>query len=89
MQSKVCVTYGGYIGAWYSFLFMIHFMNPARRHVSPLVFAGFAVAAVYAIAVGLVMRKKLLLSQLKRFVQTLERLSTNGRRLTLSVSAVP
>jgi hypothetical protein len=58
MQTKVRVTYGDYIGAWCSFLFMIHFMNPAPHHVSPVVFAGFAVAAVYAIAVGLVMRKK-------------------------------
>jgi hypothetical protein len=58
MQTKVRVTYGGYIGAWCSFLFMIHFMNPAPRRVSPVVFAGFAVAAVYAVAVGLVMRKK-------------------------------
>jgi hypothetical protein len=73
MQTKVCVTYGGYIGARCSFLFMIHFMNPDRRHVSPLVFAGFAVAAVYAITVGLVMRKKL-------FAKSAEALRSDPRK---------
>jgi hypothetical protein len=37
---------------------MIHTMNPPQRIVSALVLVAFAVAAVYAIAVGVVMRKK-------------------------------
>jgi putative Mn2+ efflux pump MntP len=52
------VTYSGHIVAWFSFLFMIHAMNPPQRTVSALVLVAFAVAAVYAIAVGFVMRKK-------------------------------
>lgn len=38
---------------------MIQAMNPLQRNVSSLVFVAFATAAVWAIATGFVMRKKL------------------------------
>jgi hypothetical protein len=87
LQTEVWVTYSGFIVAWFCFLFMIQLMNPRQRNVSPLVFVAFT-AAVYAIAVGFVMRKKFLLSQLKRFMMTLKSLSTARGRPTSSVGPV-
>lgn len=59
MQTKLWIVYGGFIVAWFDFLFLIQMMKPARRNVSSLVFVAFAAAAIYAITVGFVMRKKL------------------------------
>jgi hypothetical protein len=58
-QTEVRAVYSGHIVAWLCFLFMIHTMNPPQRNVSAFVLVAFAVAAVYAIAVGFVMRKKI------------------------------
>jgi hypothetical protein len=58
-QTEVWVTYGGYIVAWFCFLFMIQWMNPPQRNVSAFMVVAFAVAAVCAIAAGFVLRKKL------------------------------
>jgi hypothetical protein len=55
-QTEVWVTYGGYIGARFCFLFMIRTMNPPQRTVSALVLAVFAAAAVYAILSGFAKR---------------------------------
>jgi hypothetical protein len=59
MQTELWIGYRGFIVAWFWFFFVIEMMKPARRNVSSLVFVAFAVAAVYAITVGFVMRKKL------------------------------
>jgi hypothetical protein len=59
MQTELWIGYGGFIVAWFSFFFVIEMMKPTRHNVSSLVFVAFAVAAVYAITVGFVMRKKL------------------------------
>ena len=58
-QIELWISYGGFIVAWFWFFLVIEMMKPARRNVSSLVFVAFAVAAVYAITVGFVMRKKL------------------------------
>jgi hypothetical protein len=60
MQTRIWVTYSGFIVSWFCFLFVIRTMNPPRRAVSALVLATFAGAAVYAIVSGFVMRKKFL-----------------------------
>ena len=57
-QTEVWVIYGGHIVAWFCFLLMIYMINPPQRTVSVLVLVAFAVAAVYPIATGFVMRKK-------------------------------
>jgi hypothetical protein len=59
MQTELWISYGGFIVAWFCFFFVIQMMNPVRRNVSSLVFVALAAAAVYAITVGFVMRKKL------------------------------
>jgi putative Mn2+ efflux pump MntP len=73
MQTELWISYGGFIVAWFCFFFVIQMMKPARRNVSSLVFVVFAAAAVYAITVGLVMRKKL-------FAQSAEALSSDPRK---------
>jgi len=58
-QIELWISYGGFIVAWFCFFYMVQMMKPARRDVSLLVFVAFAAAAVYAVTVGFVMRKKL------------------------------
>jgi hypothetical protein len=59
MQTELWISYGGFIVAWFCFLFVIQMLKPARRNVSSLVFVAFAAAAVWAIATGFATRKKL------------------------------
>ena len=58
LQTEVWVIYSGFIVAWFCFFFMIQMIKPARRNVSSLVIIASATAAVYAITVGFVMRKR-------------------------------
>jgi hypothetical protein len=55
-QTGVWISYSGYIGAWFWFLFMIRTMNASPRTVSALVLAVFAAAAVFAILSGFAKR---------------------------------
>jgi len=71
MQIELWIGYGGFIVAWFCFFFVIQMMKPARRNVSSLVFVAFA--AVCAITVGFVMRKKL-------FAQSAKALPANPQR---------
>ena len=58
-QTELWITYGGFIVAWFGFLFMIQWMNPPQRSFPAFIVVAFAVAAVCVIAAGFVMRKKL------------------------------
>lgn len=59
-QNGIKVVYVGHIVAWFCFLFITRTMNPPHRSVSPLIPVALALAATYAVVVGLVMRKKFL-----------------------------
>jgi len=73
MQTELWIGYGGFIVAWFWFFLVIEMMKPARRNVSSLVFVAFAVAAVYAITAGFVMRKKLFAQSAKALPAALGR----------------
>jgi len=75
MQTELWIVYGSFILAWFCFFFMIQVMKPARRNVPSLVFVAFAAAAaaVYAITMGFVMRKKF-------FAQSAEALPSDPRK---------
>jgi hypothetical protein len=57
-QTEVTIAYIGNIVAWFSFLLMVHMMDPPHRGISTLVLVGSVIWAAYAIAAGFLMRKK-------------------------------
>lgn len=59
-QTEIELAHIGFLIAWFCFLFMVHTMNPPHRSVSSLIPVAFTLAAVYAVVVGFVMRKKFL-----------------------------
>ena len=57
-QNEIKFAYVAFVGSWFCFLFMVHTMNRPRQSVSSWVLGGLAFAAVYAVIVGFVIRKK-------------------------------
>ena len=57
-QTVLKAAYAGHILAWFCFLFLVHTLNPPHREFSTLVLIVLFVAALAAIVVGFVIRKK-------------------------------
>jgi hypothetical protein len=72
-QTEIKLVYFGHFLALFGFLFMIHSMNRPQRSVSKWFLVGFALATVYAITAGYLLRKRL-------FKQSVEALPGNVRK---------
>jgi hypothetical protein len=57
-QTEIKIVYVGHILAWFCFVLVVQTINTTRRNVSTLILVGFALATVYSIVVGFVVRKK-------------------------------
>jgi hypothetical protein len=57
-HTEIKIVYIGHILAWLCFVFVVQTINTPRRNVSALILVAFALATVYSIVVGFVMRNK-------------------------------
>jgi hypothetical protein len=72
-RTGIRLAYVGYIVAWFCFLFLVQTTNPPHRNVSSSVLVAFVVAAVYAVVVGFVMRKRFFRQSTEAFAGNLRK----------------